>query len=106
MEISQVVELVQALQKPKQVVKSPFVIGQNVFIRTVTLYYTGKVKDFNSQWVTLENASWIADTGRFHDFLKDGKCNEYESFVDDVSIPVGSIIDVTKWNHVLFSGQK
>lgn len=106
MEISQVVELVQALQKPKQVINSPFVIGQNVFIRTVTLYYTGKVKDFNSQWVTLENASWIADTGRFHNFLKDGECNEYESFIDDVSIPVGSIIDVTKWNHSLFSGNK
>lgn len=106
MEIAQVVELVQALQKPKQSVKSPFVIGQNTFIRTVTLYYTGRVKEVNSGWVTLENASWIADTGRFHDFLKDGKCNEYESFIDDVSIPIGSIIDVTKWNHSLFYGQK
>lgn len=106
MEISQVVELVQALQKPKQSAKSPFKIGDNVFIRTVTLYYTGKVKDFNSQWVKLENASWIADTGRFHDFLKEGKCNEYESFIDDVSIPIGSIIDVTNWKHNLFIGQK
>ncbi len=106
MEIAQVVEIVQALQKPKQAVKSPFVTGQNVFIRTVTLYYTGKVKEFNSQWVTLENAPWIADTRRFHDFLKDGKCNEYESFIDDVSIPIGSIIDVTNWKHSLFTGNK
>lgn len=106
MEIAQVVELARALQKPKQSVKSPFVIGQNTFIRTVTFYYTGRVKEVNSRWVTLQNASWIADTGRFHDFLKNGKCNEYESFIDDISIPIGSIIDVTKWNHSLFSGQK
>lgn len=106
MEIAQVVELVNALQKPKQAVKSPFTVGNNYFIRTVTHYYTGKMKECSSQFITLEDAAWIADTGRFHDFLKDGKCNEYEGFIEPVTIPIGSIIDITNWKHSLFKGQK
>jgi len=84
----------------------PYKVGDNIFIRTVTLYYTGRVSKIEGGWVTLETASWIADTGRFYDFLKDGNCSEYESFQDSVSIPMGSIIDVTKWTHNLFTGNK
>ena len=84
----------------------PFTIGQNVFIRTVTLYYTGKVESVNAGFVRLTDAAWIADTGRFHDFLKEGKCNEFEGFIEPVNIPMGSIIDFSEWKHSLFRGQK
>lgn len=103
-ELKDLVELLQANKKTKTV--SPFVVGESYFIRTVTMYYVGRLKQLSGQWLILEEASWICDTGRFHDFLKDGKCNEYESFIDGVSIPSGSIIDVTKWEHSLFKGQK
>ena len=89
--------------KPKQV---PFKVGDNLFIRTVTLYYIGKVKEILGSWIVLEDATWVADTGRFHDFLKEYKCNEYEGFINDVKIPMDSIIDVTAWNGPLFRGQK
>lgn len=81
-------------------------IGTNVFIRTVTLYYTGRVKAVSNGAVTLEDAAWIADTGRFTEFLKEGKVNEVEVFQDDVHVPLGSIIDVTKWRHKLPRDQK
>ena len=106
MELEQILEIAKALNKPKAAPKHPLVIGKKYFIRTVTHYYTGKLTGIVGNWLVLEEAAWIADTGRFHDFLKDGKCNEYEGFVAPVRIPVGSIIDVTDWKFPLFTGQK
>lgn len=84
----------------------PIEAGKSVFIRTVTLYYTGKLKKVCGQFLTLENAAWIPDTGRFYDFLRDGKANEVEPFVGEVHIPLGSLIDVTEWVHALPQDQK
>ena len=84
----------------------PFTAGDKVFIRTVTHYYTGEIAASDESWITLTTAAWIADTGRFHQFLTEGKCNEYEGFPESVSIPIGSIIDVSPWRHTLFAGQK
>jgi hypothetical protein len=85
---------------------SPYKVGESYFIRTVTHYYTGKLKHIYSDSLVLSEAAWIADTGRFYDFLKEGKANEVEPFQDDVIIHKGSIVDVTKWLHKLFKEQK
>lgn len=106
MTIGQFKELSALFNKPHGTRRVPFKIGDKLFIRTVTLYYTGEVKDIVGSWIVLKDAAWIADTGRFHDFLKEGKCNEYESFLCDVKIPMDSVIDITEWTHVLFKGQK
>lgn len=84
----------------------PLIVGDKCFIRTVTLYYTGQIKKICGQFVTLEKAAWIPDTGRFHDFLKEGKANEVEPFIEDVHIPLSSLIDITKWTHKLPQEQK
>lgn len=84
----------------------PLEVGQNYFLRTVTLYYTGKLKALYPDALVLSDAAWVADTGRFYDFLKNGKPNEVEPFVDDVIIPLGSIIDITSWAHELLRIQK
>jgi len=105
MTIAQFKELSSLMNKPKTRLV-PFKIGDKLFIRTVTLYYTGEVKDIVGSWIVLKDAAWIADTGRFHDFIKDGKCNEYEGFINDVKIPMDSVIDITEWRHDLFYGQK
>ena len=86
--------------------KHPFKIGEKYFIRTATYFQLGRLKEISEKWLVLEEASWIADTGRFYEFLKDGKCNEYESFQEPVFIPLDSIIDVTIWKHDLFKGNK
>lgn len=106
MELEQVLQIVKTLEKPKSTPKHPLDVGRNYFIRTVTHYYTGKLTAIVGQWLVLDDASWIADTGRFHDFLKDGKCNEYESFVSTVRVPLSGVIDITDWNFPLFKGQK
>lgn len=107
MNLNELLNLLTRLKNVQQTTKDhPLEIGTNYFIRTVTHYYTGRLDAIVGDWLVLTNASWIADTGRFHDFLKEGKCNEYESFIDSVRIPISSIIDVTKWKHNLFEGQK
>jgi len=86
--------------------ETEFKIGEKYFIRTVTMHHVGKLKKINDRELVLENASWIADSGRFHDALKNGKLNEVEPFVDDVIVMRDSIIDATIWRHELPLCQK
>lgn len=105
-QLKQALDIAKLLNGETCLTDFPIEIGKSVFIRTVTLYYTGRVKKICGQFLTLENAAWIADTGRFHDFLKEGKANEVEPFISDVHIPLGSIIDLTIWTHALPQDQK
>lgn len=75
--------------------------GKQYLIRCVTLYYTGRVKAITDTDIVLEDAAWIADTGRFNECLKEGKFNEVEPFEDDVILPRGGIIDMTEFKHKL-----
>ena len=75
-------------------------IGKNVFIRTVTFYYTGRLVSV-TDWLHLESAAWIADTGRFSDAMKNGTLNEVEPFPADCWIAAGSVIDISEWKHEL-----
>ena len=78
-----------------------FEIGKQYFIRTATYHSVGRlVKVFPNELV-LENASWVADSGRFNNALKTGELNEVEPFVAPVIIARGGIIDATEWNHDL-----
>ena len=100
-QLKQALEISKLLNGEACLTDFPEPVGESIFIRTVTLYYTGKIKKICGQFVTLEKAAWIPDTGRFNDFLKNGKANEVEPFESDVHIPMGSIIDITKWTHKL-----
>ena len=72
-----------------------------VFIRTVTMHYVGHVIDITADWIILDNASWVADSGRFGEALATGKLNETELFPNQVWVGRGAIVDVTAWNHPL-----
>ena len=104
--IKQAIELSKLLDGETCTSDFPIEIGKCVFIRTVTMYYLGRLKKVYGQFITLEDASWIADTGRFYDFLKEGKANEVEPFTQDVHIPFGSLIDISIWTHSLPKEQK
>lgn len=85
----------------KKKIASPLRIGNPVFIRTVTHYYTGRVVGLSETEILLDEAAWIADTGRFSEALKSGSLNEVEPFAGVVSIGRGSLIDATDWVHQL-----
>ena len=67
--------------------------GLKVVIRTVTYHYAGEVVDVDEGRVALSNASWIADSGRWSEFLQTGDADEVEMYPDKVSVSLGSIVD-------------
>jgi len=87
---------------------SPLRIGNNVFIRAVTFYYTGAVVGLTKDEVILSSAAWIAATGRYADMLKSGAPDEIEPYPDGVFVSVGrgAIVDACDWRHALPRVQK
>ncbi len=81
--------------------KHPYEVGKNYFIRTVTHYYTGKLVQVTRQELVLEDACWIADTGRFAEALSTGKLNETEPFPGKVIVGRGAVVDASLWAHAL-----
>jgi len=79
----------------------PFEIGKAYLIRTVTHINIGVVKAVGKTEIVLSDCSWIADTGRYHNAIKDGKLNEVEPYTHDVIMGRGAIIDATEWVHDL-----
>lgn len=83
-------------------------VGNAYSIRTVTNFHTGRLLREETNHLVLINAAWIADTGRFADFLKTGKANEVEPFPIDleVAVPKGAIVNACAWPHELPKDQK
>ena len=88
----------------------PYDIGENYLIRTVTFAYVGKLKNVFKNELVLENAAWVADTGRFQDAFEFGLENngesEIELYKDDVIINRGALVDASKYRHPVPSEQK
>ena len=83
---------------------NPFEIGAVYLIRTVTMIDVGRVIAANDKWIVLEDAAWIASTGRFADALKKCEFSETEPFPDGmVIIGAGSIVDAIKVKQVVRS---
>ncbi|HET8686453.1 MAG TPA: hypothetical protein VFM18_07290 [Methanosarcina sp.] len=105
------VKYVRADSVEKQTIKpilegefQPFEIGAVYLIRTVTMIQVGRVVAASKQWVMMEDAAWVADTGRFSDALKKWQFNEVEPFPDGlVGVSCGSIVDFVKGKEVLRS---
>lgn len=81
-------------------VKVPFEVGKAYFIRTVTYFATGKVKAIVGQFIVLDDAAWIADTGRFSDAIMKGILLEVEP-VETMFINLNAISDAFPWTHKL-----
>jgi hypothetical protein len=78
-------------------IELPFEIGGEYFIRTVTYHLTGRVIDIVGKFLVLEDAAWIADSGRFNEFFKTPSSSlEVEPFGDrNVFVNTDSITDAT-----------
>lgn len=84
----------------------PFKVGESYLFRTVTHIEVGRVRAVIGQYVELEQASWIADTGRYHDCLKQGVFNEVEPYPLYTGINSQSLINYAPWPHALPTEQK
>ena len=105
-QIIKILELTKGSQESESSSVYPWEIGEKYFIRTVTMHLVGKLIAVTDKELVLENASWIADSGRFHDALKSGKFDEVEPFINDVIVNQTSVIDATIFDHELPQCQK
>lgn len=75
----------------------PYKIGASYLIRTVTMIQTGRLVEVTNQELVLEDAAWVADTGRFSTSLVNGKFKEVEPFPEGrVIVGRGAVIDATE----------
>lgn len=79
-------------------------VGDNVLIRTVTNYFTGRITAVDGYWLALEDAAWIADMGRFHTAVNTGSLSEVEPYSGPCVVARGAIVDVSQWKHDLPRG--
>ena len=81
-------------------------LGKKFFFRTVTYHLVGKVeKIIGENILKLSSASWIADSGRFMQAIRDGKLNEVEP-VGCAYINIDTCTDFFPWQHELPTEQK
>jgi len=83
----------------------PFKVGKSYFIRTVTYHLVGTVTSVSAGFLTLKDASWVADSGRFMQAIKNGALSEVEP-VGDAIVNIASITDAFPWLHKLPTEQK
>ena len=80
-------------------------IGKKLFIRTVTYHMVGKVTKRVGKFFQMENASWISDSGRFMNAIKEGTLDEVEP-VGTAFLNVDTVVDMFEWKHKLPTSQK
>ena len=79
-------------------VQAVFQLGKIYMIRTVTMIDVGRVVAVTPQFIVLEEAAWVADTGRFHEALKDPSVlKEVEPFPGQCIVGVGAIVDACEY---------
>ena len=85
-----------------------FEVGKNYIVRTVTMIYTGKLVEVGATELVLVDCSWIPDTGRYMQFVAEGKVNECEPYPDGqrVIIGLGGLMDATVLSKSLPRSQK
>lgn len=69
-------------------------IGEKYLIRTVTMIDTGRLVAVTDHELVLEEAAWIADTGRFSEAISSSEFSEVEPFPDgQVIVGRGAVVD-------------
>ena len=69
-------------------------IGGKFFFRTVTYHMVGKVIKRLGTFLELEDASWVADSGRFMNAIKDGVLREVEP-VGQQWVNLSTVVDLS-----------
>jgi hypothetical protein len=80
-------------------------IGKKWFIRTVTYHWVGKAEKLIGQVLIMSNASWVADSGRFMNAIKEGVLEEVEP-VGMAGVNLATMTDIIEWKHDLPKEQK
>lgn len=100
-------EVKPQLNQENSMSEQPYKIGESYLIRTVTMIITGRVLSVGDKEIVVEDAAWIADTGRFSNCLKEGDYNEVEPFPDgEVIVGRNAVVDACLIKTALPRSQK
>ena len=112
-EIGKLEELNKVFNQPSgelQESQTPFEVGKNYLVRTVTMTIVGELKGIYEQELLFGKASWVADTGPFHksllNSLEKSSDSEIEPFPDECIVGRGAIVDAAIYPHDLPSESK
>lgn len=101
-ELRQVAALVAQMGVGQASQSEHWPVGKNVIVRTVTMIQVGRLVAVTPHELVLEDAAWVADTGRFSQCLATGNVNECEPFPEGrVLVGRGAVIDACEWPHAL-----
>lgn len=89
----------------KEIANYEDMVGGKYFFRTVTYHLVGEVKKIVGKFAVLKTASWVADSGRFMNAIKDGTLNEVEP-VGEAYVNLDTVVDFFPWKHKLPTEQK
>jgi len=77
-------------------------IGKKVFLRTVTYHLLGEVTKIIGDLIFLKNTTWVADSGKFSDAIKNGFSTAAElEYIGDWFVNSKSLTDGGFWKHKL-----
>ena len=103
-------ESVNVVAVDSEIPAHPYKVGKNYLVRSVNFTNVGKLVAVYENELVLSDASWVADTGRFNEALKDGieslDSSEIEPYYGDVVIGRGSVGDCVEYKHDLPSRVK
>lgn len=80
-------------------------VGKVFMFRGVTYHMLGRVTSVLGNIVELEDACWVADSGCFTDFIKDGTIDEVE-MVGQWFVNLDACNDFGPWGHKLPTQRK
>lgn len=84
-----------SMKKPsKRTQKCPFKVGDKRVFTFNRMFYSGRIVEIHSDYIVIDHAAWIADTGTFSKRIKTGDFWEVEPF------PVESKVTLTRSNIV------
>lgn len=95
-------DVVEAVSKAEN---ETFVLGECVFIRTVTFHMIGRIVRISNigpnYFLHLEDATWVAESGPWSEAIDKGKVKDHEPTQGIVRLNIASITDAFPWNHPL-----
>jgi hypothetical protein len=92
-------------ERPETISQIDQLIGGKFLFRTVTYFSVGIVRSRFGKFLELREASWVADTGRFMQAIKNGTLSEVEP-VGRMWINLDTVVDFFPWLHELPGDQK
>jgi hypothetical protein len=85
----------------KKELNKKLIIGETYFFQTCTKDWVGRLVSIDGPYtIVLEDASWVAESGRLHLFVKNGKADGME--IEPVGVVSCQWVNWIPWPHSLF----